>query len=64
MSNRDNTNTIKVTNSTKLDHKQNNKLIETDKDLAEVSGAWSRLSKEIRSAILTLVRAVIDKNDR
>jgi hypothetical protein len=59
----DKTNPIKVTNSDKLDNKQNNKLIETDKDLSEVIWVWSRLPQENKSAILTLVRAAVNKNE-
>jgi hypothetical protein len=61
---RDNPNTIEVTSSDKLDHKQNNKLTISDKDLSEVVRAWNRLPREIRSAILMIVRAAINNNER
>jgi len=49
----DSTYTIKVTRSDKLDNKLSNK----PDDLAEVVNAWTELPSDIRTAILTLVRA-------
>jgi len=54
--NEDKANTIKVSCSDKLDNKQNNKP-ERDADLNEIIEAWPVLSNDIRSAILTLIRA-------
>ena len=54
--NEDRANTIKVTNSDKLDNKQNNKP-EADRDLAEVIKAWPQIPSAIRSAIVAIVRS-------
>ncbi|MEJ2648152.1 MAG: hypothetical protein P8016_07060 [Sedimentisphaerales bacterium] len=55
----DNSNTIEVSDSDKLD----NKLTINDPDLFSIIEAWSKLPKEIRTAILTIVRAAVNKNE-
>jgi hypothetical protein len=53
----DRTGTAKVTCSDKLDNKP-------DVALAEVVEAWARLPDAIRSAIVAIVRASIDREER
>ncbi len=55
----DSRSTIEVTRSDKLDNKLSNK----PDELAEVVEVWPKLPDAIRSAILTLVRASIDKHE-
>ena len=55
----DSRNTIRVTRSDKL----NNKLSNKPDELAEVVSVWPELPKAIRSAILAIVRASIDKQE-
>jgi len=49
----DSTNTRNVLHSDKQNNKLSNK---TDPDLVEIAEAWPILSKDIQSAILTLIR--------
>jgi hypothetical protein len=55
----DSTGTKNVSRSDKLSYKPT----ESDADLAEVVQAWPQLPDAIRSAILTLVRASIEKQE-
>ncbi|MBC8218309.1 MAG: hypothetical protein H8E73_07580 [Planctomycetes bacterium] len=55
----DSPDTIRVTRSDKPDNKLSNK----PDELAEVVEVWPQLSEPIRSAILTLVRASVDKHE-
>jgi hypothetical protein len=50
-----------VTNSDKLDNKQNNKPTKMDADLTVVVEAWPKLSEAIHSAIVAIVRSSNDQ---
>ena len=56
----DRSSTNKVTCSDKLDDKLSNKLT-ADPEFAEIVNAWPELPNDIKSAVLTLVRASTDK---
>jgi hypothetical protein len=60
----DRTNTSNVTNYDKLDNKPDNKLTEMGGDLVVIVEAWPQLTEAIRSAIVAIVRASINKQEQ